>query len=225
MGAPFAYPEQAAFGRVLPKSKIYSHGAPSSRVKGLFVSQVNQIVWRYKLAPETLRLDARPDVPEIEVFEIELRTRELEEDVLRCIDKTIPFPIIYELSHENAVRTVAAFKRPNENDSGKYVVGDYYMSAWHDAGQARQALPVALNLGGLYEQILRSLVSQPARRGETLRDQMDRLASLRRLQSEYRKLEKKLEAEHQFNRKVEINAKMRTMIGDIDQLSAIDEQN
>lgn len=220
MGAPFAYPDQAAFGRVLPKNKIYAHSAPSTRVKGLFVSQVNQITWRYKLAPETLRLAARPDVPEIEVFEISLRTRDLEEDVLRCIDKAIPFPIVYELSYGNKIRTVAAYKRPNDSDSGKWVVGDYYASPWHDAKQIRQALPVALNLGGLYEQILRSLVDSPARRGESLRDQLERLAALRRLQAEYKKLEKRLQAERQFNRKVEINAQMRTMKTDIDQLSA-----
>jgi hypothetical protein len=77
MAALFAYPEQAAFGRVLPKSKIYTHAAPSARIRGLFVAQVNQIFWRYKLAPETLRLEARPDVPEIEVFEITLKTPEL----------------------------------------------------------------------------------------------------------------------------------------------------
>ena len=71
------YPAQAAFGRTLPKSKLYAHGHASTRLKNLFVQQVEQIVWQYKLAPETINLPARPGVPEIEVFGSQLKTREL----------------------------------------------------------------------------------------------------------------------------------------------------
>ena len=52
----FDYPKSAAFGRVLPKNKIYEHASPSTAVKDLFVRQVEQIVWQYKLAPETVNL-------------------------------------------------------------------------------------------------------------------------------------------------------------------------
>ena len=52
----FSYPRQAEFNRVLPKSKIYEHGKPSRAVRDCFVAQINQIVWQYKLAPETINL-------------------------------------------------------------------------------------------------------------------------------------------------------------------------
>ena len=75
----FAYPKQAEFNRVLPKSKIYEHGKPSRAVRDGFVTQINQIVWQYKLAPETINLPARPSVPEIEIFSLELKTPEVSE--------------------------------------------------------------------------------------------------------------------------------------------------
>lgn len=65
MSALFDFPSQAAFNRVLPKAKIYAHGSPAAKVRAAFVSQVEQIVWRYKLSPETTNLAARPGVPEI----------------------------------------------------------------------------------------------------------------------------------------------------------------
>jgi hypothetical protein len=68
------YPKQAAFGRTLPKNKIYEHSGANTRLKDLFVEQVEQIVWRYKLAPETINLPAKPGVPEIQVFAIQLKT-------------------------------------------------------------------------------------------------------------------------------------------------------
>jgi Domain of unknown function (DUF4391) len=76
----------------MPKSKIYLHGKPNAALRALFVAQVESITWAYKLAPETINLPAKPDVPEIEVFEIALKTPDLSHAVLRCIDKAIPFP-------------------------------------------------------------------------------------------------------------------------------------
>ena len=92
------YPVKASFGRVLPKAKIYEHGRATSRVRDLFVKQVDQIVWQFKLAPETVNLPARPGVQEIQVFAIQLKQLELNTDVLRGIDGSIPFPILFELT-------------------------------------------------------------------------------------------------------------------------------
>ena len=66
----FQYPEQAAFGRVVPKSKIYEHGRASTALKKVFVDQVAKIVWKYKLSPDTINLPSRPAAPEIQVFEV-----------------------------------------------------------------------------------------------------------------------------------------------------------
>ena len=94
-----SYPKQAEFGRTLPKNKIYEHSGANTWLKDLFVEQVEQIVWRYKLAPETTNLPAKPGVPEIQVFTILLKTTELHHDVLRCIDGAVQFPIIFELTY------------------------------------------------------------------------------------------------------------------------------
>lgn len=69
------YPKQAAFGRTLPKNKIYEHSGANTRLKDLFIEQVELIVWRYKLAPETINLPARPGVPELQIFSISSRHR------------------------------------------------------------------------------------------------------------------------------------------------------
>ena len=94
----FNYPRSAKFGRVLPKSKIYEHAKPGAAVKNLFVSQVEQIVWQYKLAPETINLKQSRAVPEIQIFRLALKTAELKHEVLRCIDKAIQFPIIFRIT-------------------------------------------------------------------------------------------------------------------------------
>lgn len=215
----FAYPRQAEFNRVLPKSKIYEHGKPSRAVRDGFVAQINQIVWQYKLAPETINLPSRPGVPEIEIFSLELKTADVSEDVLRCIDKAIPLPIFYNLSFEGRIKTVAAYKRPSDADASRWVVDAYFASPWLPADGERSVLPVALDMAGLYEQMLRRLMPTPARSGETLKNHVERLSQLQSKQNEYSKLEARLLKEKQFNRKVEMNTQLRTLKTDIETLA------
>lgn len=213
--ALFAYPKQAEFGRVLPKNKIYEHSGANTRLKDLFVEQVDQIVWRYKLAPETINLAAKPGVPEIQVFAIHLKTTELHHDVLRCIDGAVQFPIIFELIQgqglESTTQVVAAYKRPSEADSENLVRSEYFESRWMSTSAERAPLPMALDLGGLYEQMLQRLVPLAARRGETLRDLVARTEEVIAKEREIAKYEARLGKEKQFNRKVEINAALRRL--------------
>ena len=215
----FQFPAQAAFGRVLPKNKIYEKARPSTTVKELFVSQVSQITWQYKLAPETINLPARTGVPEIEVFDIALKGKELDERVLACIDKAIPFPLVFQLYTNGKVQMKATYKRPSDADASKWVVSEYFGSDWLPIDSIRQPLPVALDMASLYEQLLRALLPLPARTGEALRDQIGRLEAVRKKQVEYTKLETVLLNEKQFNRKVETNSALRQIKIEIEQLT------
>jgi len=214
----FLYPKQAAFGRVLPKTKIYEHAKPSRAVRDRFVAEVNQIVWQYKLAPETINLPAGVGVPEIQVFVVTLKSEELSEPVLRSIDRAIPFPILFELVHSDRVKTVMAYKRPNDADSGRWVVDAYFETPWRSVDAPREPLPVALNLPGLYERMLRAQFELPARAGESLPEQVDRIAAIRQKEQQCRQLELSMQRETQFNRKVELNAELRGVRNDLTSL-------
>ena len=224
MSALFAYPKQAEFGRVLPKNKIYEHSGANTRLKDLFVEQVEQIVWRYKLAPETINLGARPGVPEIQVFAIQLKTSELHRDVLRCIDGAIQFPIIFELTQglgaEARTQVVAAYKRPSETDPASWVCSDYFESGWTPAAAVRASLPLALDLGGLYEQLLRRLVPVAARPNESLGVQVVRAEQVRAKEREVAQAQVRLVKEKQFNRKVEANARLRQLTTELQALKS-----
>ena len=216
--ALIAYPKQAAFGRVLPKNKIYEHSGANSRLKGLFVEQVDQIVWQYKLAPETINLPARPSVPEIQIFSIQLRTSELNLDVLRCIDGAVQFPIIFEPTFGGRTQVIAAYKRPNESDASRWVLSDYFATAWLPSDCERAAMPLALDLGGLYEQVLHHLIPTPPRTQESLADLVVRVELVAAKQREVEKAARRLAKEKQFNRKVEINAELRKLKDELEAL-------
>lgn len=218
--ALFAWPQQAAVGRPVAKSKIYAHAKPTAALRALFVEQVESITWAYKLSPETINLPAKPAVPEIEVFEVALKLPDVSYSVLRCIDKAMPRPILFVLRHGGKSQPIAAYKRPSEAASGQWVLGDYHAAPWQPDDLPRDGLPVALDLQGLYEQLMRQHLALPARIGETLRDQLDRLAELEAKQAAAARLETRLAQEKQFNRKVEINSQLRNIRSELHALAS-----
>ncbi|MCG6577108.1 DUF4391 domain-containing protein [Pseudomonas sp. AF32] len=213
------YPKQATFGRVLPKNKIYEHSGANTRLKDLFVEQVEQIIWQYKLAPETINLPAKPGVPEVQVFHILLKTPELSVDVLKCIDGAVQFPVLFELEHDGRIKVIAAHKRLSEADACKWVVSDYFSTTWMPANSERSDMPVVLDLAGLYETLLQRLIPLAPRAEESLTALVERLEGVRTKQREIERIRAKLAKEKQFNRKVEINTTLRQMKNELEDLS------
>ena len=218
--SPFiSYPKQAAFGRVLPKNKIYEHSGATPAVREMFVRQVEQIVWQFNLAPETINLASKPGVSELQIIAIHLKTPALKHEVLRCIDGAIEFPIIFELIFEGKSQVVAAFKRPSESDSNRWVVSDYFSTQWMPTDGVRVAMPLALDLGVLYEQLMQRLIPLTLRKNETLAELVRRVEDLRLKENEVQKIASKLAKEKQFNRKVEINAQLRAIRQELENLT------
>lgn len=206
----FDYPERAAVGTLIPKAQIVAR----ARTRGLrdrLSAQVAEIRWAYKLAPVSLNLAASAELAEFQVFRVTLKPgiESITEPMLRAIDQAVPSPILFEVLAATRIRTIAAYKRSSEADSSKEVLGDYLWGDPLPFEAPRQPLPVALDMAGLYREMLRHLILLPAREGESLRDQLDRIARVRVLQRECNHLESQLAREKQFNRKVEINRALR----------------
>lgn len=208
----FQYPKQAEVNRVLPKNKIYAHAKASSALQRKFVDQVEKIVWRYKLASETVNLPPAKHISEIQVFDLHLKQRALHEDVLRAIDRTIRHPIAFQLVLGEELRFAMAHKRPNDATSDKWVVEAYFESAWMPLDALRlEPLPAVLSLHSLYETLIGAHLPHPAREGESLSAHVERMEALQRTQKEIQKLESRIAKEKQFNRRVELNQELRML--------------
>jgi hypothetical protein len=230
--ALFDYPDRARLGRAVPKNRIVVASKPGRRVRDQLTGQVAKIVWQHKLAPETVNLRGSKAVPEIQVFSLALKPAgvgdTLPVDVLRCIDRAIGFPLIFELSvsRENGaasdqVRVAATYKRPSEADASKWVINEYFATDWLPANTPRIPLPVALDLSRLYEQMLRQLIPVPARPGESMAALVERHGRIAVMQRECRRLEARIHREKQFNRKVELNRQLRELKTELDTLTKL----
>ena len=212
--AIYQYPQKAYVNRPIPKTKFYENASITKSVKDAFVSQIQQIAWAYKLSPETINLSSTKGLLEVQVFNIHLKTAELDEKVLLSIDKAIPHPIIFQLYFNDKIQVKLAYKRINESDETKWVVEQYFKSPWLDldkANDVRTNLPIALDLNGLYEQILKELVPLAATEGEGIKEQTDRFNLIAQKQKEIEQLQRKMHNEKQFNRKVLMNSQLKQL--------------
>ena len=215
----FTYPKQAEINRVVPKTKIYAHVKLSKRLKELFVSQVAEIIWKYKLSPETTNLPARDGINEIEVFDIIQKTPDLDNDVLGAINKAIPFPLLFQLVYNDSIRFATSYKRLSEADGAKWVIEASFRTATQTLDVERPELPVALDLASLYEQTVRRHIPLAPRKGEKLGEQIARFNALEAKTKMRCQLLSNLAHEKQFNRKVELNTALRSLAKELEVLA------
>ena len=234
----YDWPKTSVFKRVIPKSKIYKHAEANKALKDFFVSEVEQVVWSHKLAKETINLDATKSVREIQVVQIVLKIDSINTKILQAIDKAIPFPILFELSYEDRKKLVAAYKRPSESDSSRRVISNYFYGEWKPSDTPRIPMPVALNLGALYEQILSLLIFRQtaALVGEITPHSTLKISDPDGMQAvsfeektkhaeavmvqirKIKRIQAKLKQEKQFNKRVALNGELRAEVQNLEQL-------
>ncbi|MEA3640005.1 MAG: DUF4391 domain-containing protein [Lamprobacter sp.] len=170
---------------------------------------------------------------EIQVFRVTQKTAVLDPDLLRAIDKAIPFPLLFELAYAGRIKLTAAWKRPSKADRTRWVVGDYFEAEWLPEEAYRSPLPVVRNLGVLYERLLSSLVeAQTARllpgadagvaeaplgyaspevqtEPLSLEARIAQAEAIETKAREFERIKARLAREKQFNRRVAINAELR----------------
>jgi hypothetical protein len=219
------WPEAAKVERLIPKQRLYTEARAGAAVKQRFVDEVQRVRWAYKLGEESLRLVPGETVTEIQVFVIELKGSDLHNSMLVSIDRAIPSQVIFELRRETGRGTeqqamTAAYKR----SGGKTKTADYFRTAWSGADQPRVPLPAALDMDGLYDQLLGGLFPYPMRPSEDLTAALKRMSRIRSLGREISALEKRVRNEVQFNRRVELRNQLRTRQADLDGLTKSEDR-
>lgn len=210
----YKFPQQAKVDRLIPKNKFYEQGKANTKIEQLFVNQVENIRWAYKLASSTIHLQDQEDLKEIQIFRVKSRVEDLDVSILSFIDKLILTPIIFEVVYQDKVKVIATYKRLNQADKTKAVIGQYYASGWLEDVD-RVELPLYLKLADLYEhfiaQILPIALSKDQENDNesvSIELQLQKVQQLESLQKQLNQLQSKLRNERQFNRKVELNKKV-----------------
>lgn len=204
-------PVSTEFNKRIPKQKFYENIAVTPAMKKAFVEQIKIIYWRNKIATTTLNLAAGEQVTEIEVFEVRLSAPELDESVLRQIDREIPYHILFLLEYEGKYRAVIGYK---EAAAGKtaFKVDHYYSTDWLD----EEDLPVhleGLTLDAVYGNFVRQIAGDVLveENGTTLKESIEQQKQREQLEKQIAALEAKIRKEKQPKKKFELVQQMKSL--------------
>lgn len=209
MTALFAWPPAARFDQRVPRDRLFAQAGGGKTIRDLYADQVERITWTHKLFERSVNLAPGDGVEEIVVLEVALKRDRLDDRVLAHIDAALPRHTFIELRRGAEVMPVAAYKRRNDSDASRMVVGLHVRGAWRAADTPRAPLPAAIHQGGLYAGLLRALWPHPPRPGETLRAHADRVAVVIVEERKVDRLAGRVRRETIFARQVELNRELR----------------
>lgn len=190
----FKLPKTAFVNKFIAKSKFYEKAALSAKLQKEFIDKIQKITWKYKLAESTIGITKTAKVTEIQIFEIELKEQVIPKNVLRVIDKAIPYQILYRFIYkENEAYTITLKEGGVEN---------YYFSDWNDD---KSFDFTGIDLEKVYQKIIRAFITSEARTKSSFNEIIDTDNKIKVLEDEIAALEDKISKEKQFNRKVELN--------------------
>lgn len=213
MSALFAWPAAARLDRRIPRDQLFRRAGGGKTIRALYDAQVDRIDWAWKLFERSVNLPASGGVGEVQVIQLTLRGPDLDDRVLAHIDKALPrqtwFEVVRPAPDGPEVQCAAAYKRASDADATRVVVQEHWRGGWVPALTPRLALPVAVTLEGLYAGLLRSLWPYPARAGESLRSQAERLSQVAAQAKTVARLRTAVSRETDFAKQVDRNRELR----------------
>lgn len=205
-------PKTTEFNKRIPKQKFYENMNISPALKKTFVEQVKIIYWKNKIASSTTNLAAGTYVTELEVFEIRLNSLVFDDNLLRQIDKVIPYHILFLLEYQGKYQAWIGYKEVASGNKAFKVKG-YYHTGW----LAEDEIPLkfeGFNVDAIYENFVLQIAGDKLKTdvaGEALKESIIRDEQKQVLQKKISILRAKIRKEKQLNKQMQLNKVLKKL--------------
>lgn len=195
-------PKTCEVNRFVAKKKFYEHTNMSETVKNSFVNDIEKITWNYKLATDTLNLSKTDNVIEIEIFTINLSNKTIPNSVLKVINKSIPYKILFNLICDNDYCYALI-----ENDT-------IYNTDWNENIDFQFN---GLNLENVWNNIIKEIIKETDN-NSSIDVILDNKNKIDELKSKINKLKIQADREKQFNRQIELDHEIKKLNKELEEL-------
>ena len=214
-------PKTTEFNKRIPKQKFYENLTVSASLKQSFVDQIKTVYWRNKIAASTVNIAEGNDVEEIEVFEIKLSSENIDEGILKQMDKEIPYHIIFLLEYDGKYQVWTAYKETTGTGKNAFKVGSYYHTEW----LLESELPLkvdGLNIDKVYENFVRQIAGDALQteEDESLKESVERYERRQQVEKQIIALQAKIRKEKQLNKQVQLNSELKKLKKELEVLSS-----
>ncbi len=204
------FPASTLVGKNVPKTAFYRHLEVDTKLKARFVEDIERIEWWAKLAPSTLPVEDGKAVHEITVFRVSLKADNVPDDVFTAIDRQMPRHVLFVLRAGERYSLLLNYKEWIDPGRGTFRILRTFRTAWTDGGALRLTID-----GSTMDKVYESFAGQVSGFGTSnaadTRRIIDLQQQLERKRQAVEALQKKVRAEKQFNRQMQLNAEARVL--------------
>lgn len=204
------FPASTLVGKNVPKVAFYRHLEVNAKLKARFVEDIERIEWWAKLAPSTLNVEDGKAVHEITVFLVSLKSDDVPDDVFTAIDRQMPRHVLFVLRHGVRYCLLLNYKEWIDSVKGTFRIIRSFRTEWTDGGVLRLTIDGS-TMDKMYESFAGQVSGFGTSNAADTKRVIDLQQQLERKQQAVEALQKKVRAEKQFNRQMQLNAEARTL--------------
>ena len=135
-----------------------------------------------------------------------------DENILRLIDREIPYHILFLLEYDGKYQATVGYKESAGSGKAAFKVDRYYRTEWFAEGELPLHLE-GLTIDAVYESFIRQIAGDSLSGGEdtTLKESVEHQKKREQLEKQIATLEAKMKKEKQLNRKMELKAEIEKL--------------
>ena len=206
------FPDSTRVGTNVPKNVFYKHLEVNTKMKRIFVNDVERIVWANKFAPSTLNVSDGKNVHEITVFEVDMKVMECPTEMFVFIDKNIPRHTIYILNKDGKRCAVINYKEAVQGNTAQpYKVTKTYSSDWLPSEELTLQLEGS-SMDALYENFVRQVAgAKISEVSGSLKEDIAISQEQESLRKDIESLKKRVAAERQPQKKFMLHKQLKEL--------------
>ena len=237
-------PDDCRLGKRIFKKLFHENSQLGATDKKAFKDDINKVIWMFKLEPNSVSIPAftndEREYLEVAVLQVDCKTQKRSSRIAQIIHRAIPYPLMIVFSYESSILISLAHKRFSQSEKGAIVADEFHNSDWIDLTSPSDvqtsfieslkltSLPHT-NLFAFYGGVIDRMTALDCSRltgawslKENPQDyalRRESIAKCRELEAEISGLRAEIKKEEQFNRRVELNVKIKELEASLDELT------
>ncbi|MFD2963693.1 MULTISPECIES: DUF4391 domain-containing protein [Olivibacter] len=202
----FNLPISTVYGQTIPKKMFDAH--LSNKQKKILTDKISKMTWTHKLAPATINLSGKY-FAEIQIIHIELKRDDRISELLAIIGKSVPYGVIFVMQFGDRFYISASAKHPHPTLADTSVIDWEFASDWFTAADNTFQLNLRESLDAVFFDFCKQLSGFKPKEVDSMAELIEKSAKLFQLQKDINKLRSAISTCKQFNKKVELNLRLK----------------
>ena len=217
------FSEKTKLNRIMPKAKFIKLAELSTTVRNEFNNNVDRLRLANILRQDTTNIPKGKTVVEINVFEFQLKEKNVSDNLIKEIDSVIPNHIVFLFVCNDMAQIAISYKEKLATSNRNKVV-KIYRSEWTSI-EALSLDVNGLDLDAVYNNFITQISAGKIEINEetSIKTAVEKSVEIEKLQRKIEQLKNKIKREPQFNKQLELKKDLKILENNLECLYGKDE--